>query len=63
MKYLKLGILLLLGILMVAKPDLLWKVEHVFSVKNGEPSDLYIILMQISGIVFIFVSIACAVFL
>ena len=33
---LELLFLLILGILMLFKPELLWKIEHMFTVKNGE---------------------------
>lgn len=40
MDYFKLGLVVLLllglGIVMIMKPDLLWKLEHIFTVKNGE---------------------------
>lgn len=41
--------IVLLGIAMVGKPDLLWKIEHFWDVKNGEPSELYIALMRVMG--------------
>ena len=47
-------VLAALGIAMIVKPEVLWKIEHILSVKNGEPSDLYITLMRIGGVVFLF---------
>ena len=47
MKDIWIVLLLLLGITMVVKPDLLWKIEHFWDVKNGEPSELYIALMRV----------------
>lgn len=41
--------IVLLGIAMVGKADLLWKIEHFWDVKNGEPSELYIALMRVMG--------------
>ena len=49
MKYIWIVLLLLLGITMVVKPDLLWKIEHFWDMKNGEPSELYIALMRVMG--------------
>lgn len=49
MKYIWIVLLLLLGIAMVGRPDLLWKIEHFWDVKNGEPSELYIALMRVMG--------------
>ena len=40
MEYVWIVVLLLLGIAMVGRPDLLWKIEHFWDVKNGEPSEL-----------------------
>lgn len=32
-------VLAALGIAMIVKPEILWKIEHIFTVKNGEPYD------------------------
>ena len=40
-------VLLVLGFSMLFKPEVLWKIENIFSVKNGEPTDLYLALMRI----------------
>lgn len=48
--YLWILVLLVLGILMVCKPKLLWKIEHLFSVKDGEPTELYLATMCIVGV-------------
>ena len=53
MAYLWALILLVLGIVMLLKPEWLWKIEHVFTVKNGEPTDLYLALMRVGGILLI----------
>lgn len=57
MDYFKLGLVVLLllglGIVMIMKPDLLWKLEHIFTVKNGEPTELYLGLMRVFGVCFI----------
>ena len=37
---------------MIFKPELLWKIEHFFSVKGGEPTDLYLGLMRVAGVFF-----------
>ncbi len=55
--------LLVLGILMVAAPKLLWKVEHFLSVKGGEPSESYLLAMRLGGIFFILAAIACIIYL
>ena len=53
MDYIWIVVLLLLGFAMLLKPEILWKIEHIFTVKNGEPTDLYLILMRLGGIFFI----------
>ena len=57
MKYLYLLILIVLSVFMIFKPTFLWKIEHFLSVKNGEPTDLYITLMRIGGTFFLILSI------
>ena len=61
MDYLWLVLLFILGIMMLIKPELLWKIEHIFTVKNGEPTELYIALMRVGGTFFVIASIVCAV--
>ena len=61
MKYAGLVALLVLGVLMVWKPELLWKLEHIFSVKGGEPTDFYLSMMRIGGIVFAVVAVVLAI--
>ena len=57
MKYLYLLILIVLSVFMIFKPTLLWEIEHFLSVKNGEPTDLYITLMRIGGTFFLISSV------
>lgn len=53
MAYLGLVALFVLGVLMFLKPEWLWKLEHLFSVKGGEPTDFYLSMMRLGGIVFV----------
>lgn len=53
MNILWLIVLAALGIFMLIKPELLWKLEHLFTVKGGEPSELYLALMRIGGAFFL----------
>ncbi len=62
MDYIWIILLYILSIMMIAKPRLLWKIEHIFTVKNGEPTDLYITLMRLGGIFFLIACIVCTVF-
>ncbi len=50
MNYLYLVLLLILGIFMTLKPDLMWKLEHFLSTKGGEPSELYRVMTVFGGI-------------
>lgn len=47
---------------MIFKPELLWKIEHFFSVKGGEPTDLYLGLMRVAGVFFFIASIIALLF-
>ena len=51
--YIWVAVLILLGLVMVWKPEILWKIETFITVKNGEPTDLYLTLMRLGGILFI----------
>lgn len=53
MEYIWIVVLLLLGFAMLLKPEILWEIEHIFTVKNGEPTDLYLTIMRLGGIFFI----------
>ena len=55
--YLWVLVLLILGICMVCYPKMLWKIENLFTVKNGEPTELYLVLMRIGGLFFIICSV------
>lgn len=52
MDYVWIFLLLGLGILMIVKPELLWKIEHMFSVKEGRPTDFYLAGMRLGGVFF-----------
>ncbi|WP_297721169.1 DUF6199 family natural product biosynthesis protein [Intestinimonas sp.] len=56
-------ILLVLGGLMVAKPEFLWKLEHLLTVKDGEPTELYLTLMRLGGGFFVVAAIGCGLYL
>ena len=59
---LELLFLLVLGILMLFKPELLWKIEHMFTVKNGEPTELYLAFMRVGGVFFLIASVVMLVY-
>ena len=61
MKYVGLAALFVLGVLMFWKPELLWKIEHLFSVKGGEPTDFYLSMMRIGGVIFAVIAVIMAI--
>ena len=61
MDYVWVMLLVILGIAMLIFPHILWKIEHLFRIKNGEPSDIYLGLMRIGGIIFIIAAITSAI--
>ena len=61
MEYLGLILLFALGVLMFLKPEVLWKLEHLFSVKGGEPTDFYLSMMRIGGVVFAVIAVILAI--
>lgn len=55
MDYLWPLVLLILGVFMLCYPKTLWKMENLLTVKNGEPTELYLLLMRIGGVFLFFV--------
>jgi hypothetical protein len=53
MEYVLLILLTGLGAAMAAAPRVFWKLEHFFSVKGGEPTELYLALTRLSGALFV----------
>lgn len=63
MDYLWVLVLLILGACMICCPQILWKIENLFTVKNGEPTELYLALMRICGVFFIICSVVVIIYL
>ena len=61
MKYVGLIALFVLGVLMFWRPDLVWKIEHLFSVKGGEPTDFYLSKTRIGGVLFAVIAVILAI--
>lgn len=53
-------LLLLLGIFMVWKPNVLWKITHFLSVKDGEPTGLYLYVVRLIGTIGIVIAVVWA---
>lgn len=49
MTALSLVLLAILALLMLVKPDLLWKMEHFLSVRNGQATELYLAVTRVCG--------------
>ena len=49
--------LLASGLLMLIRPDVVWKIEHYFIVQKGEPTDWYLTIVRIIGLIFVFIAI------
>lgn len=47
--YAVLGLLFLWGVLMIAKPDLIWRMEHSGEISQKQPTEKYISTMRIGG--------------
>ena len=56
--YVVLALLFLWGVLMIAKPDLLWHMEHSGEISQKQPTEKYISTMRIGGSVCIVLAVA-----
>ena len=61
--YVVLGLLFLWGVLMVAKPELLWGIEHSGEMDRQRPTEKYISTMRIAGSVCMVLAVALLVML
>lgn len=43
----------LLGVFLLVKPELAWKLEHFWTTQNGEPTDTYMAVLRLTGMGFI----------
>lgn len=55
--YVVLGLLFLWGVLMIAKPDLIWRMEHSGEISQRKPTEKYITTMRIGGSICIVLSV------
>jgi len=56
--YVVLVLLFLWGLLMIAKPDLLWSIEHSGQMDQQRPTEKYISTMRIAGSVCMVLAVA-----
>ena len=59
--YVVLALLFLWGVLMIAKPDLMWSMEHAGEMDRQRPTEKYISSMRIAGSVCIVLAVALLV--
>lgn len=63
MEWLSLLFLFALSILLIWKPEWVWKFDNFLSTKGGEPSDFYLAVSRISGVCFLACSLLFAAWL
>ena len=56
MKVIYLIIILALGLFWTLKPKVVWELKHMFSVQNGEPTDISLFGIQAGGIMMIMIA-------
>ena len=49
---------LVLGIFCVAAPETIWQLQHMFTVKDGEPTDFALISIRVSSGIYLLLSAA-----
>ena len=47
---------LVLGIFCVATPETSWQLQHIFTVKDGEPTSFALISIRIGGVIYLLLS-------
>ncbi|MBQ2865560.1 MAG: hypothetical protein IJE90_03460 [Clostridia bacterium] len=47
---------LIVGVLSVVRPELVWKFKHMLTVRDGEPTQYFLVSMRISGVMMILLS-------
>ena len=52
-------IFLLMSLLMAVKPYAWWAFETLFTLKEGEPTDFYLTVIRIRGVVGIIIAVVC----
>lgn len=50
-------VIFIFGLLLIFKPKTIWKIKHSWDIKNGEPSDGYIIFSRCVGVFAVIVGI------
>lgn len=56
-----LSLLALWGVLMIAKPDILWRIEHTGAMDRERPTEKYLNAMRMGGVICIAIAAFLAV--
>ena len=48
---------LVLGIFCVATPETIWQLQHIFTVKDGEPTAFALISIRVGGVIYLLLSV------
>lgn len=48
-----------LGAVCVLKPEIVWQWRHLWSVRDGEPTDFYLVSTRIGGVICILAGVYC----
>ncbi|MEG2989353.1 MAG: hypothetical protein RR807_08120, partial [Oscillospiraceae bacterium] len=59
--YIAISFLIVFGLAVIVNPTFIWKIEHFFTVKNGEPTDLYLKMSRLGGILLLAISAFCLI--
>ncbi len=54
-------VILLLGIFFVAAPETVWQINHVFTVRSGEPTNFAIWCIRIAGIAYLILAVVIVI--
>jgi hypothetical protein len=46
-------IVLAIGIMNIVKPEIAWKLKHLLTVRDGEPTEFFIVNARITGVVLV----------
>ncbi|BAQ31145.1 DUF6199 family natural product biosynthesis protein [Bifidobacterium scardovii] len=50
-------VIVAIGVFMIWKPEILWKIENFLSVKGGEPTEFYLAMQRVGGVLLLVLSV------
>ena len=63
MEWMWILVLLVVGLMMLFRPELMFKIENLLITKNGEPTEFYLMMMRLGGLFFTICSIVVIFYL